>query len=195
MNGISYRGRSRCSSRASAAGTGTQMKWRVPRRCQEAAREPTRRVGRCRCPRAWVLAGSGTPLGAAPLQGSAGAAAATHGQPLAARLYSILPHSGRPFSPKTQPQIVWRLKGWGKTRARTALCEWNSRVQDSFSGVSRRSVGLKSGTRLGAPLLAPVACWRPMKSVGVAPESWLRPTKAGLFMMTLECEECLAQGR
>lgn len=95
VNGIAHRGRSRCSGRASAAGT--QMKWRVPRRCQEAAREPTRRVGRCRCPRVRVQAGSGTPLGAAPLPGSA---AAPQGQPPAAHLCSILPHFGRPFSRK-----------------------------------------------------------------------------------------------
>lgn len=52
------------------------------------------------------------------------------------------------------PRIV--LVEGGK-RGHALLCV-NSRVRDFFSGVSRRGVGLKSGTRLGAPLLALVAC-------------------------------------
>lgn len=73
------------------------------------------------------------------------------------------------------------------------LGEYHCRVRDSFSGVSRRGVGLKSGTRLRAPLLALVACCRPMGSHGKAPREVIMAPEVGLFMITLRCKECLTQ--
>lgn len=75
------------------------------------------------------------------------------------RVFAPLFHTSDIHVPRNAPQMYsLKVDGGGKTKARTALCECNSRVRDSFSGVSRRRVGLKSGTRLGAPLLALVAC-------------------------------------
>lgn len=183
---VPHRGRSRYSDMASAAGS--RVKWRVPHRCQK--RKPARRVGRYRCPRASAQVRSGTPrtvasLPSPPLWGSHNSAAASAWPAPHVRICSSPPQLGHPWFPPRK--TLWRKKVIGGTHSYVVSpCECECRVRDSFSGVSRRGVGLKSGTRLEAPLLASVACWRPMRSLGKARERRLWPPDGGLFMITLQ---------